>query len=120
MFLMDWVRMHGEMALLYAEDLRYFIRPRRQRFTKVRYRRISDINSTDADAWFRATPHQLRMLYVHWRIPDTFRNPVSGHMFTGKECFLIFLYHLIKGVTFTKMARQPFGGDPRYAFLFDV
>ena len=32
MFLMDWVRMHGELALLYAEDLRYFIRPRRQRF----------------------------------------------------------------------------------------
>ena len=35
MFLVDWVRMHGELALLYAEDLRYFIRPRRQRFTEV-------------------------------------------------------------------------------------
>ena len=35
MFLMDWVRMHGELALLYAEDLRYFIRPRRQRVTEV-------------------------------------------------------------------------------------
>ena len=55
MFLMDWMRMHDELALLYAEDLRYFIRPRRQRFTEVRYRRISDINSMNADSWFRAT-----------------------------------------------------------------
>ena len=26
MFLLEWVRMHGKLALLYAKDWRYFVR----------------------------------------------------------------------------------------------
>ena len=42
-------------------------------------------------------------------------------MFTDEECFLIFLYRLIERAIFTKMACQPFGGDPRYfSWMFDL
>ena len=54
-----------------------------------------------------------------WRVPDLFRTP-SRHVFRGEECFIIFLYHIVKGVPFTEMARHTFGGDPRYfSQMFD-
>ena len=118
--LIRWVTMHGEMALLYAEDLRYFVRVRRHRFKEIRYRKINEISSDDCDAWFRASPHHLRQLLIHWRVPLVFRNSTQGSTSLGEECFLVFLFHLIKGVPFTEMARHTFGGDPRrFSSMFD-
>ena len=55
-----------------------------------------------------------------WRCPLIFM-ATDRHVFTGEECFLIFLHHMKKGVPFTDMARHPFGGDPRrYSSMFDL
>jgi hypothetical protein len=37
-------------------------------------------------------------------------------MFSGEECFLVYLYYLTKGAPFTEMARFVFGGGPRIHF----
>jgi len=111
MFLMvRWIRAHGEIALLYAEDLTVFIR-QTHRFGPVRCRRIDDITSHDCYSWFGHYPHNLHRLLLHLRVPESF-TVSSGQCFGGEECFLVYLYHLTKGTPFTEMARLIFGGDP--------
>ena len=118
-FALSWVRCYSELALLYAEDLTVFIR-RRNRFRPPKYRSMNDISQQDCDQWFGLSPHQLRLLFRHWRFPHTFI-AASGHRFTGEECLHIFLYHLTKGSPYTDMARNVFGGDPRYfSVMFEL
>lgn len=40
------------------------------------------------------SPHDLCRLYTSWWIPPTFRISLQ-HIFTGEECFIIFLYQPI-------------------------
>ena len=110
-FAARWIRGHGEIALLYAEDLTTFIR-RRHRFGLARCRRIDDVPLQDCYAWFGHVPHNLHRLHRHLRVPPTF-TATSGQIYGGEECFLVYLYHLTKGTPFTEMARFVFGGDPR-------
>lgn len=112
-FLCTWILSHGEceLAFLYAEDLSIFIR-RRNRFYPPRYRTLADISRSDCYSWFGMSPHNLRTMYRHWRVPNRFRS-ASRHTFSGEECFIITLYYMIKGIPFTSMARNTFGGDPR-------
>jgi hypothetical protein len=125
-----WVRSHGEIALLYAGDLIYFVRNRRQRFQPMQHRRISEISRSDCDLWFGLTPFQLRKLFKHLRIPARLQRNhglhrhnwrLRRHVYDGEESFLIYLFHLRKGMVFTEMARHVFGGDPRnFSEMFDM
>jgi hypothetical protein len=45
----------------------------------------------------------LHLLIHHLRVPPTFTT-TTGVVYTGQECFLIYLYHVIKGSPFTEMA----------------
>ena len=47
-----------------------------------------------------------------WRIPSILTTS-DRHSYGGEECFIITLFHMIKGTPFTEMARHTFGGDPR-------
>ena len=76
--MITWVRSHGEVALLYAGDLIYFVRERRQRFQPKNYRHLSEILRSDYDIWFGLTPFQLRKLFKHLMIPP----PISRHFET--------------------------------------
>jgi hypothetical protein len=97
------------LALLYAKDLRVFIQ-RRHRFGPHCFRRINDVPYQDCYTWFGQYPHNLRHLYVHLRVPQSFMSP-TGQIYGGEECFLIYLYHLMKGTLFTETARFIFEGD---------
>jgi hypothetical protein len=110
-FFARWIRAHGKIALLYAEDLTVFIQ-RRHRFGPLCLRRIDDVPYQDCYTWFGLYPHNLRRLHLHLRVPQTFMVP-QGQIYGGEECFLVYLYHLTKGMPFTEMARFVFGGDPR-------
>lgn len=112
-FLNMWIMAIAEMAHLYVEDLTVFTRWR-VRFGPKRNRTIDDISDEDCYTWFGiAERDDMRLLICHLRITDkVFRTP-TGAMYTGEECFLIYLYHVIKGMPFTEMARYVFGGDPR-------
>jgi hypothetical protein len=109
-FIARWIRAHGEIALLYAEDLMVFIQ-RRHRFGPHHFRRINDVPYQDCYTWFGHYPHSLRCLHVHLSVPQSIMLP-TGQINGGEECFLIYLYHLMKGTLFTEMARFIFGGDP--------
>jgi hypothetical protein len=109
--LVRWIRAHGEIALLYAEDLTVFVR-RRHRFTPPKNRRIMDLRHQDCYTWFGQYPHNLSRLYLRLRVPQTFVL-MTRKIYDGEECFLVYLYHLTKGTPFTEMARFIFGGDPR-------
>ena len=42
-------------------------------------------------------------------------------MYGGEECYLIYVFHIRKGIPFTEMARHVFGGDPRhFSVMFDL
>ena len=82
-FLISWISSYGELALLYAEDLTVFIRPRRIRWIPHRYRTLDDINPEDCDTWFGLSPFDLRQLFVHWRVPTTLRTE-SRSAFQGE------------------------------------
>jgi hypothetical protein len=69
--LLRWVKSYGELALLYAEDLTIF-RRRRNRFSPKRFRRLAEINRRDSYSWFGHSPHDIRRLFVAWRIPEHF------------------------------------------------
>ena len=117
--LMRWTIAYGELAFLYAEDLSVFIR-RKERFYPKRFRRIDDIDRHNCYIWFGLNPIELRRLYVCLRIPDTLTTS-TRHSYGGEECFIIMLFHMIRGSPFTEMARQIFGGDPRHlSLMFDL
>jgi hypothetical protein len=54
----------------------------------------------------------MHRLMIHLRIPNTITHPLNGVVFTGEECFLVWLYHMTKVVPFTEMAYFVFGRDP--------
>jgi hypothetical protein len=108
---MTWTKAYGELALLYAEDLSIFIR-RRHRFDMHRFRIIDAIDRQDCYVWFGLNPNNLRRLFTSWRIPSILTTS-DRHSYGGEECFIITLFHMIKGTPFTEMARHTFGGDPR-------
>lgn len=116
LLLIRWIGSYGEIALLYAEDLTIYIR-RRNRFHPKRFRRINEISRDTCYNWFGLSPHDLRVLFTHLRVPETLRSDTSRspsrHIYNGEESFIIFLHHIIKGVPFTEMSRHTFGGDPR-------
>jgi len=118
-FLVTWVLSYGELALLYIEDHSIYVR-RRHRFLPERHRTIDEFSRRDCFTFFGISPNQLRLLYHHWRVPDQFTSP-HRHVFSGEECFIIYLYHLLRGCPFTEMARQDFGGNPRYfTYMFNA
>jgi hypothetical protein len=91
-FLVTWVLSYGELALLYIEDHSIYVR-RRHRFLPERHRTIDEFSRRDCFTFFGISPNQLRLLYHHWRVPDQFTSP-HRHVFSGEECFIIYLYHL--------------------------
>lgn len=118
-FISSWITCLGEMCLLYAEDLTVYIR-RRRVFPPKRNRRLEDIDINSCYQWFGLTPYQLMELYNAWRIPIRFRNPSNRQIFDGEECFIIMMYHIIKGTPYTDMS-DTFGGDPRdFSIMFDL
>ncbi len=112
-WLWRYCRYYGEVALLYADDLTYFVR-RRHRFRPESNRTMDAISRRDCYTWFGILPDQLRMLHLHWRIPERLQAPNSRHQFDGEACFIICLFHMVKGTTFIDMSQQYFGGNPRY------
>jgi hypothetical protein len=118
---MTWILSYGELAMLFVEDLSFYT-PRTHRFPPERYRTIDEISQRDCYAFFGSLNRsELRLLYRHWRIPDQFVNQSNRQVFSGEECFLIFLYHLMRGSPFTEMSRHVFGGNPRhFSYMFNV
>ena len=94
-FILSWIKAYGEIALLYAEDLSIYV-CRRNRFHSKRFWQINDIGRQDCYTWFGVNPHDLRRLFLHWRIPATFRTP-SRHVYSGEECFIVFFSTLQQG-----------------------
>lgn len=118
-FIMVWTLSYGEVALLCAQNLSFYIRHRHQ-YEPERNRTINELSRRDCYLDYTITKHQLRLLYRHWRIPDHFRSRFR-HVFTGEECFLVYLFHLFRGTPFTEMARHKFGGNPRYfTYMFNA
>ena len=105
---------HGEIAFLYAEDLSIYVR-RQHRFHPNNHRRLEDISKQDCYIWFSQNHANIWRLLLHLRVPVLFSHQSNGAVYTGVECFLVWLYHLTKGTPFTEMARFVFGfgGDPR-------
>ena len=86
-FIARWIRAHGEIALLYAEDLTVFIQ-RRHQFGPHCFRRIADVPYQDCYTWFGHCPHSLCRLHLHLRVPQTFRfsDRQDRHIYGGEEC----------------------------------
>jgi len=101
----------GEIAYLHIEDLTVFI-CRRTWFSPRRNWRIVNISGDDCYAWFGQNHSNMHLLVLHLRVPSTLTTP-TGSVYTGEECFMTYLYHVIKGSPFTEMACFIFGGDPR-------
>ena len=118
-FLIRWIACFGKIALLYAGDLTYFVRGT-DRFSPPKNRSIDELSRRDIYAWFGLTRANLQKLFTHWRVPERFSAPASrnrrgrdgSHSFLGEECFIVYLYHMIKGTPFTEMTRSVFGGNP--------
>ena len=104
-FLMAWMLSYGELALLCAHDLSFYIR-HKHRFEPKRNRTIAELSRQDCYHNYTVSKHQLRLLYHHWRIPDHFRSRHRHVSLSGEECFLVYLYHLMRGTPFTEMARR--------------
>jgi hypothetical protein len=108
---MTWLVCHAEMLIITVRDHLYFERLG-NRFRDPVHRTISAIlGDRDADSMTGFNRQHLRALMVHLQIPEEMDR--HGHVFTGEESFIIFLYEIRHGHTYTHMARHVFGGDPR-------
>lgn len=111
-FSIEWIVCYIQMRYLDMEDKLYYVRPR-NRFGPPRFRRITDLaDDNQSSDLFGFKIQELQLLRCHWRIPHSFRSS-SGHVFTGEEAMLIYLYHIRTGTAYTRMANTVFGGDPR-------
>ncbi len=105
-FIAKWIRAHGEIALLYANDLTVLFL-RRHRFGPPCFRRNNDVPYQYCYTCFGHFSHNLHCLHVHLRVPQSFMLR-TGQIYGEEQCFLIYLYHLTKGTPFTEMARFVF------------
>jgi hypothetical protein len=79
-----------------------------------RNRAIDDLSEENAYAWTRFRKHQLRLLMVHLRIPNTVViGPRHRYRFSGEEILIICLSRLATGDPWTRLIPSHFGGDPR-------
>ncbi len=92
-----WKLAHGEIALLYAEDISVYIW-RRNWFHPEHHRKLDDISEVDCYTctWFRQNHKNVCHLLLHLRVPDTFRHQSNGEIYSGEACFLVYLYHITK------------------------
>lgn len=81
LFLMQWVASYGEVTLLFAEDLSVFV-CLRNRFRPLQHHKIDDIDTEYCYSFLGLTRYELRHLFVHWRIPETFQD---SHTMFSKE-----------------------------------
>jgi len=70
--LMTWIMAYGEVALLCVEDLSIYVR-HRHRCQPEKNRTINEISPRNCYTFFGINPDQLRLLYVHRRIPLRFK-----------------------------------------------
>ncbi len=87
-----------------------------------RNRTIDDILDETAKQLTRFTKDQLRLLLLHWRIPNII---LTGprYQFNGEEILLVSLAKITTGDPWTRLIDGFFGGDPRrwtYAFQWFV
>ena len=100
--LLVWTKAHREIVLLYVEDLSVFVR-RRHRYHPNRFQKNCDIDRGDCYRWIGLSPSDMMRLYVCWRVPLIFTASIC-QTYGGEECFIIFMFHMIKGIPFTEMA----------------
>ncbi len=75
--LLRWILAHGEIALLYAEDLTMYV-CRRHQFHPADHRRLDDISEQDCFTWFSQNHANILCLLLHLRVPDTFTHVSNG------------------------------------------
>ena len=126
-WLLTWIGANGELALLYVADLTYFVRRKRPRIAPERHRRLDEISRADCDTWFQLSPHELRRFFLHLRFPaemsknDDHLPYNDRRTYNSERSFILFLHHLRKGLPYTTMATEIFGGDPRhYTNMFEL
>jgi hypothetical protein len=112
-FHIRWILAHGEILLLYAEDLSVYLW-RRNQFHPADHRNLDDFLETDCYTWFSQNHENMHHLLIHLRVPDTLIHQSNGAIYSGEACFLVYLYHITKGTPFTKMAHFVFGDNPRH------
>jgi len=90
--------------------------------TPPRNRTIDEIPETTAKALTRFNKEQLRLLLLHWRLPDRIITGY-GHQFTGEEVLLFSLARIGTGDPITRLVMGHFSGEPRrwsYTFKWFV
>ena len=63
-FHIRWILAHGEIVLLYAEDLSVYVR-RRHRFHPADHRKLGDISEADWYTRFSQNHENMRRLLLH-------------------------------------------------------
>jgi hypothetical protein len=111
-----------EVDLLVEEETNLLFLRRNDLFPLVnappRNRSIDDLSEETAKQLTRFMKDQLRILLLHWRIPNDI---VTGprYQFTGEEVVIVCLARIATGDPWTRLIDGFFGGDPRrwrYAF----
>jgi hypothetical protein len=74
---------------------------------------LDDISEADCYTWFGQDHENIQCLLLHLRVSDTFIHQSNEAIYSREACFLVYLYLIIKGTPFTKMACFVFGGNPR-------
>ena len=99
-----------ELTYLEIEDRLHFTHTRRSH-PAHQNRKISQIvDDNHSENLFGFKINELSLLFIHWRIPGTFRQ--DNHILDGEASMLIFLFHIRSGMAYTRMS-DVFGGDPR-------
>lgn len=78
-------------------------------FDPVRNVSIDELSESDAKTITGHSRANLRKLYIHWRVPQSF---VLKYRFSGEQAMLYYLYYTATGFTKLEMTRT-FGGDPQ-------
>lgn len=71
-------------------------------FNPYHFWKLEDIDHWDCFSWFGLSKINSKQFFLHSWVPATFTTPLC-YTYSGKECFIIFLFHMYKEMPFTNM-----------------
>ena len=80
--------------------------------TPPRNRSIDELSDEDARSLTRFNKEQLRLLLLHWRIPEVIITE-QRYRFSGEEMLIVGLTKIATGDPWTRLIPGYFGGDVR-------
>ena len=83
------------------------------RFPPKKCQHIDELSASECQSMTGLSTNQLKILFLHLRLPEFFLCTRYRYRFSGEEALLHFMVYIRTGETKLRLSSNYFGGDPR-------